>query len=176
MMAGIGVMASRVGWLFMVVSVWVFVYRVIFREEDGQKQTQGDSYRAYLKAVPRFGPALSPRVPSGGSQPHWARPSRRNDLLAFWSGSAVLRHHPEHQTGGIGVRCQLCILLSRCRPSGEEATNRLGVVIFLTGKYVLKDLGRNHFYQSGEHALPSKFLGAIALALSANSQIWSRVA
>jgi hypothetical protein len=27
-------MASRVGWLFMVVSEWGFVYRLIFREED----------------------------------------------------------------------------------------------------------------------------------------------
>jgi hypothetical protein len=41
MMAGIGVMASRMGWLFMVVSMWVFVYRLIFREEDGLRQTQG---------------------------------------------------------------------------------------------------------------------------------------
>jgi protein-S-isoprenylcysteine O-methyltransferase Ste14 len=73
MMAGLGVMASRVGWLFMVVSMWVSVYRLIFREEDGLKQTQGESYLAYLKTVPRFWPSLTPRVPSGGSQPHWGQ-------------------------------------------------------------------------------------------------------
>jgi hypothetical protein len=61
MVAGIGVMASRFVWLFMFVGAWVFVYRLILREEDGLLQTQGDWYCAYLKAVPRFWPALKPR-------------------------------------------------------------------------------------------------------------------
>lgn len=47
-------LASRAGWIFMVAVIWLFMYRLIFREEDGLLQTQGDSYRAYLEAVPRF--------------------------------------------------------------------------------------------------------------------------
>jgi protein-S-isoprenylcysteine O-methyltransferase Ste14 len=89
MVAGIGVMASRLGWLFMVVGTWVFVYRLILREEDGLLQSQGETYRAYLKAVPRFWPALAPRVPSGGGQPRWGQAIGGETV--FWLfGVAVL--------------------------------------------------------------------------------------
>jgi protein-S-isoprenylcysteine O-methyltransferase Ste14 len=89
MAAGIGVMASRLGWLFMVVGMWLFVYRLILREEDGLLQSQGESYRAYLKAVPRFWPALTPRVPSGGGQPRWGQAIAAE--VIFWLfGVAVL--------------------------------------------------------------------------------------
>ncbi|HEY6388013.1 MAG TPA: isoprenylcysteine carboxylmethyltransferase family protein [Candidatus Acidoferrum sp.] len=87
--AGIGVMASRLGWLFMLVGAWVFVYRLILREEDGLLQTQGDSYRAYLKAVPRFWPALTPRVPSGGGQPRWGQ-AIAGEMIFWLFGVAVL--------------------------------------------------------------------------------------
>ena len=89
MMAGLGTMASRLGWLFMVVSMWVFVYRLIFREESGLKQTQGDSYRAYLTAVPRFWPSLTPRVPSGGGQPRWGQ-AIAGEMIFWLFGVAVL--------------------------------------------------------------------------------------
>ena len=36
-------------------------------------RTQGESYRGYVKAVPRFWPSLSPRVPSGGREPKWGQ-------------------------------------------------------------------------------------------------------
>lgn len=89
MMAGIGVMASRLGWVFMVASMWVFVYRLILREEDGLKQSQGDSYRAYLKAVPRLWPALSPRLPSGGGQPRWGQ-AMAGEMIFWLFGLGVL--------------------------------------------------------------------------------------
>ena len=89
MAAGIGVMASRLGWLFIVLGVWIFVYRLILREEDGLLQSQGDSYRAYLKAVPRFWPALTPRLPSGHGIPHWGQAVAAE--MIFWLfGVAVL--------------------------------------------------------------------------------------
>src|ERR1700687_5340774 len=89
MMAGIGVMASRLGWLFMVVSMWVFVYRLIFREEDGLQQTQGEAYRAYLTAVPRLWPSLTPRIPSGGGQPRWGQ-AIAGEMIFWLFGVAVL--------------------------------------------------------------------------------------
>ncbi len=73
MAAGIGVLASRLGWFFLVGASWLFVYRLIFREETTLRETQGESYRAYLRAVPRFWPALTPRVPAGNQSPHWAQ-------------------------------------------------------------------------------------------------------
>ena len=89
MAAGIGVMASRLGWLFLVLGIWLFVYRLILREEDGLLKSQGESYRAYLKAVPRFWPAFTPRVPASGARPHWGQAIAAE--MIFWLfGVAVL--------------------------------------------------------------------------------------
>ena len=82
-------MASRMGWFFMVGSVWVFVYRLIFREEDGLRQTQGESYRAYLNAVPQFWPSLWPRLPSGGGQPRWGQ-AITGEMIFWLFGVGVL--------------------------------------------------------------------------------------
>jgi len=73
MAAGIGVLASRSGFIFLLLANWIFVYRLIFREEEALRQTQRDSYHAYCRAVPRFWPALRPRVPSGNLQPDWGQ-------------------------------------------------------------------------------------------------------
>ncbi len=73
MAAGIGIMASRLGWLVMVLGMLLFMYRLIRREEEGLVQTQGESYRGYLKAVPRMWPSLTPRVPAGNGQARWGQ-------------------------------------------------------------------------------------------------------
>ncbi|MGH8100512.1 MAG: methyltransferase family protein [Chthoniobacterales bacterium] len=73
MAAGIGVLASRSGWIFLVLANWIFVYRLIFREEEALLKTQGESYRGYVKAVPRFWPSFWPRVPSSGWEPKWGQ-------------------------------------------------------------------------------------------------------
>src|SRR5262249_2499260 len=69
MAAGIGVLASRSGFIFLVLANWIFVYRLIFREEESLLKTQEESYRVYCRAVPRFWPSLKPRVPSGNLPP-----------------------------------------------------------------------------------------------------------
>jgi hypothetical protein len=69
--------------------MWVFVYRLVFREEDGLRQTQGESYRAYLKAVPRFWPSLTPCIPSGGGQPRWGQ-AFAGEMIFWLFGVAVL--------------------------------------------------------------------------------------
>ena len=71
MAAGIGVLASRSGFIFLVLANWIFVYRLISREEESLLKTQAESYRAYCQAVPRFWPALTPRVAAGNRRPHW---------------------------------------------------------------------------------------------------------
>ncbi len=68
-----GVLASRSGFVFLLLANWIFVYRLIFREEESLLKTQGESYRVYCRAVPRFWPALRPRVPSGNLQPDWGQ-------------------------------------------------------------------------------------------------------
>ena len=73
MAAGIGVLASRAGWLFLMGVSWLFVYRLIFREEEALRQSQGESFLAYCRAVPRFWPSLTPRLPSGNRAPRWGQ-------------------------------------------------------------------------------------------------------
>jgi protein-S-isoprenylcysteine O-methyltransferase Ste14 len=69
--AGIGVLASRTGFIFIVLANWIFVSRLIRREEEALRQTLGESYRAYVTAVPRFWPTLRPRVSPSGRTPRW---------------------------------------------------------------------------------------------------------
>ena len=89
MAAGIGVLASRSGWLLLVLGISFFVYRLILRKESGLRETQGESYRKYLEAVPRFWPALTPRVPAGIRTPRWGQAIAAE--MFFWLfGAAVL--------------------------------------------------------------------------------------
>jgi protein-S-isoprenylcysteine O-methyltransferase Ste14 len=73
MAVGVGVLASRTGFAFLVLANWIFVYRLILREEDALLKSQGEPYRAYCQAVPRFWPALTPRTPSGNLRPDWGQ-------------------------------------------------------------------------------------------------------
>ncbi len=71
--AGVGFLASRVGWFVMTFGLLFFYYRLIGREEAALTASQGESFRAYCAAVPRFFPALRARVPSSGAKPRWGQ-------------------------------------------------------------------------------------------------------
>jgi protein-S-isoprenylcysteine O-methyltransferase Ste14 len=73
MAAGIGVLASASGFIFLLLANWIFVYRLILREEESLLRNQGASYRAYCEAVPRFWPSLRPRVSAGNLSPRWGQ-------------------------------------------------------------------------------------------------------
>jgi protein-S-isoprenylcysteine O-methyltransferase Ste14 len=73
MAAGMGLMASRAGFVVIVAGIFIFQLRLIGREEQDLLKTQGESYAAYRKAVPRLWPSLSPRLPAGGTKPRWAQ-------------------------------------------------------------------------------------------------------
>jgi protein-S-isoprenylcysteine O-methyltransferase Ste14 len=66
-----GMLASRSGWVPIVLAMTVFQYRLLAREELELLRTQGERYRAYLKSVPRLFPALRPRIDSGDRKPRW---------------------------------------------------------------------------------------------------------
>lgn len=90
MAAGIGVLASRAGFVFLVVANWLFVYRLIFREEEALLRSQGESYRAYLNAVPRFWPSLKPRVPSSGRSPQWPQAFAGESFVWIFGAAELL--------------------------------------------------------------------------------------
>jgi len=71
MAIGIGFLASRIGFVVIVVVNILIVLRLIAREEAGLLASQGESYRRYYDAVPSLLPSISPRVPAGTGQPNW---------------------------------------------------------------------------------------------------------
>jgi protein-S-isoprenylcysteine O-methyltransferase Ste14 len=89
MAAGIAMLASRSGFIFLVLANWVFFYRLIFREEEALRQSQGESYRAYCRSVPRFWPSLQPRVPSGNLKPQWGQ-AFAGEIFVWFFGLAEL--------------------------------------------------------------------------------------
>jgi protein-S-isoprenylcysteine O-methyltransferase Ste14 len=70
---GMGLMMSRAGFVFAALGVTTFSLRLIGLEESNLRAERGESYAEYCRLVPRIFPALTPRVPSGGLQPHWGQ-------------------------------------------------------------------------------------------------------
>jgi protein-S-isoprenylcysteine O-methyltransferase Ste14 len=68
---GLGFLLSPVGWVILVVGMWVLVRLFIRDEEEGFQQKGDESYRAYFAAVPRLFPAWSARIPPAGARPRW---------------------------------------------------------------------------------------------------------
>jgi protein-S-isoprenylcysteine O-methyltransferase Ste14 len=68
---GMGLLASRVGFAFIVLGMLVFCLRLIGLEEANLSREQGESYLEFCRRVPRLWPALRPRVPPSGLQPNW---------------------------------------------------------------------------------------------------------
>jgi protein-S-isoprenylcysteine O-methyltransferase Ste14 len=86
---GFGLMASRIGFFILVIGMWVFVYRLILREEAGIAAHQGEPYQAYCASVPRLIPSLRPRVPSGGGVPNWADGILGEAFMWVMAGSVI---------------------------------------------------------------------------------------
>ena len=59
MAIGIGLLASRTGFLILSLGTTVFVIRLLLREEADLLRDQGEPYRRYCTAVPRLVPSLN---------------------------------------------------------------------------------------------------------------------
>lgn len=70
---GLSLAASRAGAVLLVSGVWIFVHRLIGREELGLREAHGAQYDAFCAALPRLWPSLVPRVPPGGTRPLWGQ-------------------------------------------------------------------------------------------------------
>jgi protein-S-isoprenylcysteine O-methyltransferase Ste14 len=68
---GIGFLASRMGFVILMLANTIFMIRLIRHEEAGLLQSQGESYRRYFEAVPRLVPSVRARVPGSGARPNW---------------------------------------------------------------------------------------------------------
>ena len=68
---GMGMLASRLGFLVIVVGNLIFCLRLIGLEESNLRKEQGESYLEFCRRVPRLFPSLEPRLPDSGLKPHW---------------------------------------------------------------------------------------------------------
>ena len=88
MAIGMGAMTSRIGFFVLLLGMLLFCYRLVLREEAELRAVQGESYEQYRKAVPRFWPALQPRVPAGYGQANWAAGFKAESW--YWGFAAAL--------------------------------------------------------------------------------------
>jgi protein-S-isoprenylcysteine O-methyltransferase Ste14 len=73
---GVGFMASRLGFVFLVATLTLLFMRLTGREEAELAVQQGENYREYCRRVPRIFPSFTPRVPTGQTKPRWAQAFR----------------------------------------------------------------------------------------------------
>jgi protein-S-isoprenylcysteine O-methyltransferase Ste14 len=70
---GLGFIVSPLGWPVIVLGMWLVVRLLIRDEEAGLTASHGESYGAYLAAVPRLFPSFRPVIPAAGARPRWAQ-------------------------------------------------------------------------------------------------------
>jgi protein-S-isoprenylcysteine O-methyltransferase Ste14 len=68
---GMGLLASRLGFVIIVVGNFIFCRRLIGLEESNLQKEQGESYIEFCRRVPRLWPSLQPRLPDSGLKPRW---------------------------------------------------------------------------------------------------------
>jgi len=71
MMAAISLLMPPTGALFVMVLVTVFYLRLIHGEEAFLTAQLGETYREYLRAVPRLLPSLQAKLPAAAAKPQW---------------------------------------------------------------------------------------------------------
>lgn len=72
MSVGMGAMMSRPGFVFCVLAMFVFCYRLILREEGELQAAQTGNFSEYVRAVPRLWPATRPRIRASSQSADWA--------------------------------------------------------------------------------------------------------
>jgi protein-S-isoprenylcysteine O-methyltransferase Ste14 len=86
--AGIGLWASRTGFVVLMVGLFIFVRRLILREEAHLADEHGDTFRQFL-AVPRLWPTWRRAVPASSAppRPHWAQAFAGESLM--WAAAVA---------------------------------------------------------------------------------------
>lgn len=73
---GLGLLASRAGFLLLVIGGAIRILRLIGREEEQIEKEQGEQFRQFCRRVPRLFPSLRPRIPPAGLAPQWGQAFR----------------------------------------------------------------------------------------------------
>lgn len=78
---GLGLLASRSGFVVLVVGAAIRIRRLIGREEFQLEQQQGERFREFCRRVPSILPSIRPRIAAAGLTPRWRQ--------ALW-GEAIM--------------------------------------------------------------------------------------
>jgi protein-S-isoprenylcysteine O-methyltransferase Ste14 len=73
---GLGLLASRSGFLLLAVGAAIRILRLIGREELELEKQQDERFRKFCRRVPKLIPSLRPRIPSAGLRPQWTQAFR----------------------------------------------------------------------------------------------------
>jgi protein-S-isoprenylcysteine O-methyltransferase Ste14 len=87
--AGIGVVATPLGWLLLLILHVIFIHMLIRWEERGLQERFGVSFRCYCDSVPRLLPALKPGPVENPVMPDF-REGLQAELFAFSCFLAML--------------------------------------------------------------------------------------
>jgi protein-S-isoprenylcysteine O-methyltransferase Ste14 len=122
---GMGLLASPLGWFVMTFGLLLFYYRLVLREEAALLQSQGESFRAYCAAVPRFLPALRSRVKGSGAQPRWGQAFAGETFMWLFAASVIafaitLRIRIFYIVLGVSLFGYALYWVSQRRPASQE--------------------------------------------------------
>ncbi len=127
MMAAMAFLMPVTGALFSMVLVTAFFMRLILGEEAFLTGQLGESYREYLRAVPRLFPRLRTSLPRAGRKPGWLRAvvAELNPIgvfvtLAFLSWS----YDDELMIRGIIVSLGVSLVARALMPGMKQETSR----------------------------------------------------
>lgn len=70
---GFALLASRTGFVVMVVLMTLLYLRLAGHEDAELGREQGERYREYARRVPRLWPSIAARVPGTGARPRWGQ-------------------------------------------------------------------------------------------------------
>ena len=73
---GLGVLASRSGFVLLTVGAAIRILRLIGREEAELEKQQGGRFREYCRRVPRIFPSFGASIPAAGLKPQWGQAFR----------------------------------------------------------------------------------------------------
>jgi protein-S-isoprenylcysteine O-methyltransferase Ste14 len=85
---GLGMLASRSGFVVLVGGAAVRILRLIGREEDALEKRQGAAFCEFCRRVPRLVPSWRPRVPAAGLKPQWRQAFRGEAFM--WGFSITM--------------------------------------------------------------------------------------
>ncbi len=108
MTAGLGFLASRLGFVILAGGAAFRILRLIGREEAELAERQGQRFREYCRRVPRLLPALRPRVPGSGVEPRWGQALQGEAMMwcfffAMMAFTVTLRRSVAIIGVGVGV-------------------------------------------------------------------------